>query len=56
VKKAILNKCIFVMSNLVLFMATTSISQCCTGVIYQPSVDADLKERIIQTNNKKVLF
>ncbi|MCB5495518.1 hypothetical protein [Mediterraneibacter gnavus] len=22
-------------------MATTSISQCCTGVIYQPSVDAD---------------
>lgn len=41
------------MSNLVLFMATTSISQCCTGVIYQPSADADLKERIIQANNKK---
>lgn len=55
-KKGILNKCIFVMSNLVLFMATTSISQCCTGVIYQPNVDADLKERITQTNNKKVLF
>lgn len=34
-------------------MATTSISQCCTGVIYQPSADADLKERIIQANNKK---
>lgn len=51
-KKIILDKCIFVMSNLVLFIATTSISQCCNGVIYQPSVDADLKNKIMQANKK----
>lgn len=51
-KKIILNKCIFVMSNLVLFMATISISQCCVAQIYQPSVDADLKNKIMQANKK----
>lgn len=53
-KKNILNKCIFVMSNLVLFIATTSISQCCNSHIYQPIVDADLKNKIIQANNNKL--
>lgn len=40
------------MSNLVLFIATTSISQCCNTQIYQPSVDEDLKNKIIQANKK----
>jgi len=51
-KRMILNKCIFVMSNVVLFMATSSIYQCCMGFIYQPSVDEDLKNKIIQANKK----
>lgn len=40
------------MCNLVLFMATTSITQCCLGFIYQPSIDTDLKNKIIQANKK----
>lgn len=51
-KKIILNKCIFVMSNLVLFIATTSISQCSLIYMYQPSIDTDLKNKIIQATKK----
>lgn len=51
-KRNTLNKCIMWASNLILTMATISISQCCVIYIYQPAVDINLKRKILQAHKK----
>ncbi len=47
-KNYIFYRGIIVLSNMILSIATISISQCCLVFIYQPQVDANLKTKILQ--------
>lgn len=51
-KKNLLSRCIIGVSNLVLLIAATSISQCSFANMYQPMVDANLKRKILQVQKK----
>jgi cyclic lactone autoinducer peptide len=46
-KNKFMNICMEILSNLILVMALTSISQCCQGRMYQPVVDVKLREEIM---------
>lgn len=41
----IINLLLAGISNVALSITDLSLAQCCSGAIYQPSVDAELKER-----------
>lgn len=54
-KKINFNKGNILLANMVLLVATVSISQCCYIFMYQPQVDANLKTQLHQAKNKAKL-
>ncbi|HBI61292.1 MAG TPA: cyclic lactone autoinducer peptide [Lachnospiraceae bacterium] len=55
-KNKFMNACMGILSNLIFTMALTSISQCCQGRIYQPVIDAKLKEKIMFCKKRNDCF